>query len=319
MKFITFENNDRLPMLGLGTWKSAPGEVYKAVLWAIEAGYRHIDCAAIYQNEKEVGNALNKAFDDGMVTREEVFVTSKLWNNAHEKDQVKVGLANTLRDLQLDYLDLYLVHWPVSLKSDVMFPEKGEDFLDYSQAPLSETWAGMEALKASGKVKHIGVSNFNHSKIKEVLDSCKLKPEMNQIELHPYLPQKDLIAFCKKNGINVTAYSPLGSADRPKARKKEDDPILLEHPSFKEIADKHGVSVAQVLIAWSLHRDVAVIPKSANQERIKQNLAAADIRLDAADMQTIEGISDRHRYIDGTFFTEVPGSPYSQSDLWDSV
>lgn len=319
MKFITFENNDKLPMLGLGTWKSAPGEVYQAVLWALEAGYRHIDCAAIYQNEKEVGDALKKAFDDGLVKREEVFVTSKLWNNAHEKDQVKVGLNKTLQDLQLDYLDLYLIHWPVSLKSHVMFPEKGEDFLDYSQVPLSETWAAMESLKAEGKLKHIGVSNFNQGKIKELLDSCQVKPEMNQIELHPYLPQIDLVNYCKKNGIHVTAYSPLGSADRPKARKKEDDPILLEHPLFKEIADKHGVSTAQVLIAWSLHRDIAVIPKSANKDRIKQNLEAADIRLDAADMKAIEGISVQHRYIDGTFFTEVPGSPFSQSDLWDSV
>lgn len=319
MKFITFDNNDQLPMLGLGTWKSAPGEVYQAVLWALEAGYRHIDCAAVYQNEKEVGDALKKAFDDGMVKREEVFVTSKLWNNAHEKDRVKVGLNKTLQDLQLDYLDLYLVHWPVALKSHVMFPENGDDFLDYSQAPLSATWAGMEALKAEGKLKHIGVSNFNKDKIKELLESCQVKPEMNQIELHPYLPQKDLVGYCKENGIHVTAYSPLGSADRPKARKKEDDPVLLKHPLFREIADKHGISAAQVLIAWSLHRDIAVIPKSVNQERIKQNLEAADVRLDAADMQAIEEIPEQHRYIDGTFFTEVPGSPYSQSDLWDAI
>ncbi|SEJ62470.1 alcohol dehydrogenase (NADP+) [Cyclobacterium xiamenense] len=319
MKYVTFENGDQMPMLGLGTWKSAPGEVYQAVLWALEAGYRHIDCAAVYQNEKEVGNALKKAFGEGLVKREEVFVTSKLWNNAHEKDQVAEGLKRTLSDLQLDYLDLYLVHWPVSLKTHVMFPEKGEDFLNYEQVPLADTWAGMEALKRAGKARHIGVSNFNQKKITEVLESCQVTPEMNQIELHPYLPQNELVTFCKENGLQVTAYSPLGSADRPKARKKADDPVLLEHPLFRKLAEKHEATVAQVLIAWSLHRDIVVIPKSVNKERIHQNLQAASLQLDAADMQAIAGILERHRYIDGTFFTEVPGSPYSQSDLWEPV
>ncbi|WP_375586165.1 aldo/keto reductase [Cyclobacterium xiamenense] len=319
MKYITFENGDQMPLLGLGTWKSAPGEVYQAVLWAIEAGYRHIDCAAVYQNEKEVGNALNKAFADGLVKREEVFVTSKLWNNANERDQVGEGLKRSLSDLQLDYLDLYLVHWPVSLKPHVMFPEKGEDFFTYDQVPLSDTWAGMEALNQAGKVRHIGVSNFNQAKINEVLKSCQMKPEMNQIELHPYLPQNELVTFCKENGIQVTAYSPLGSADRPKARKKADDPVLLEHPLFRKLAEKHEATVAQVLIAWSMHRDIVVIPKSVNKERIHQNLQAASLQLDAADMQAVAAILERHRYIDGTFFTEVPGSPYHQSDLWESL
>ncbi|EPR71442.1 aldo/keto reductase [Cyclobacterium qasimii] len=317
MKYITFKNQDKMPMLGLGTWKSGPGEVYQAVLWALEAGYRHIDCAAIYQNEKEVGDALNKAFKDGIVSREEVWVTSKLWNNAHEMDKVEGGLQKSLADLQLDYLDLYLIHWPISLKEEVMFPKSGDDFLDYKTVPLSDTWKGMEALKDKGLVKHIGVSNFNISKLKEILDSCVIAPEMNQIELHPYLPQDGLVGFCKENGINITAYSPLGSADRPKARQKDDDPILMEHKVFKDIAQKHGVSVAQVLIAWSLHRDIAVIPKSANKERIKANLESKDVELQADDLKSIADINSHHRYIDGTFFTEVPGSPFRQSDLWE--
>jgi len=319
MKYITFENGDKLPMLGLGTWKSAPGEVYQAVLWALEAGYRHIDCAAVYKNEKEVGDALTKAFKDGLVKREDVFVTSKLWNNAHERDQVQVGFSQTLADLQLEYLDLYLIHWPVALKSHVMFPEKGADFLDHAAAPLSETWAGMEALKKEGKVRHIGVSNFNQSKLEEILASCEIKPEMNQIELHPYLPQQKLVSFCRSHQINVTAYSPLGSADRPSARKKANDPVLMQEQVFQEIADKHGKTVAQILIAWSLHRDVAVIPKSVNKDRIIQNLESADIRLDGSDMEAMSNLKTKHRYIDGTFFTEVPGSPYGQSDLWEKA
>lgn len=317
MKYITFKNQDKMPMLGLGTWKSGPGEVYQAVLWALEAGYRHIDCAAIYQNEKEVGDALKKAFKDGTVTREDVWVTSKLWNNAHEIDKVEGGIQKSLADLQLDYLDLYLIHWPISLKEEMFFPKSGDDFLDYKTVPLSDTWKGMEALKKKELTKHIGVSNFNISKLKEILDACVIAPEMNQIELHPYLPQEGLVGFCKESGINLTAYSPLGSADRPKARQKEDDPILMEHKIFKDIAKKHGVSVAQVLIAWSLHRDIAVIPKSANKERITANFTAKDVELKADDLKSIGDINGHHRYIDGTFFTEVPGSPFSQSDLWE--
>ncbi|GAB2987969.1 aldo/keto reductase [uncultured Cyclobacterium sp.] len=318
MKYITFKNQDKMPMLGLGTWKSGPGEVYQAVLWAIEAGYRHIDCAAIYQNEKEVGDALQKAFKEGLVKREELWITSKLWNNAHELAKVEGGIQQTLADLQLDYLDLYLIHWPISLKAGVTFPSSGEDFLDYKTVPLSETWKGMEALKEKGLTRHIGVSNFNIAKLKEVQLNCSITPEMNQIELHPYLPQNGLVDYCKQNGINVTAYSPLGSADRPKARQKDSDPILMEHNVFKELAEKYTCSVAQILIAWSLHRDIAVIPKSANKERITANLKSKDIELSADDLKSIESIEGRHRYIDGTFFTEVPGSPFEQSDLWES-
>ncbi|WP_339717938.1 aldo/keto reductase [Cyclobacterium amurskyense] len=317
MKYITFKNQDKMPMLGLGTWKSGPGEVYQAVLWALEAGYRHIDCAAIYQNEKEVGDALKEAFDKGIVKREEVWVTSKLWNNAHEIDKVEEGLQKTLADLQLTYLDLYLIHWPISLKSGVTFPKDGNDFLDYKTVPLTDTWKGMEALKEKGLTKHIGVSNFNKAKLSEIIGACQVVPEMNQIEIHPYLPQEGLVSFCKEKGINLTAYSPLGSADRPKARQKEDDPILMEHKVFKDIAKKHEASVAQVLIAWSLHRGIAVIPKSANKDRIKANLASKDIELDKDDLKAIGEITSRHRYIDGTFFTEVPGSPFKQSDLWE--
>lgn len=317
MKYITFKNQDKMPMLGLGTWKSGPGEVYQAVLWALEAGYRHIDCAAIYQNEKEVGDALQKAFKEGLVKREELWITSKLWNNAHELDKVEGGIQQTLGDLQLDYLDLYLIHWPISLKDGVTFPSSGEDFLDYNTVPLSETWKGMEALKEKGLTKHIGVSNFNIKKLKEVRDNCKIVPEVNQIELHPYLPQNGLVDYCKQNGINLTAYSPLGSADRPKARQKDSDPILMEHEVFKDIAQKHNSSVAQVLIAWSLHREIAVIPKSANKERIIANLKSKDINLSEDDLNNIGKIEGHHRYIDGTFFTEVPGSPFEQSDLWE--
>lgn len=319
MKYITFTNGDKMPMLGLGTWKSAPGEVYQAVLWALEAGYRHIDCAAVYQNEKEVGSALSKAFSDGLVKRDEVFITSKLWNNAHEEHMVEVGLNQTLSDLKLDYLDLYLIHWPISLKSEVMFPKGGDDYLTYQQVPLTSTWSGMEKLKKSGKARHIGVSNFNIAKLNMILQSAEIAPEMNQIELHPYLPQNRLVDFCENKGIAVTAYSPLGSGDRPKGRRREDDPVLLEEKSIHDIAKKYSVSPAQVLISWAIHRNTAVIPKSVSNERIKQNLASKDVILDSSDMDKTKTINHKFRYIDGSFFTDIPGSPYKQSDLWEEA
>nr|WP_209329109.1 aldo/keto reductase [Lunatimonas salinarum] len=317
MNYLTFANGDKMPSVGLGTWKSAPGEVYQAVLWALEAGYRHIDCAAIYQNEKEVGEALSKAFADGLVSRDDIFVTSKLWNNAHLEGDVAGGLSRTLADLQLAYLDLYLIHWPVALKSHVLFPKEGSDYLSYQEAPLSGTWKGMVKEKHAGRVRHIGVSNFNIEKLTELWESSEVKPEMNQIESHPYLRQDKLVGYCKQRNILLTAYSPLGSADRPKARRKADDPVLLEDAHVAEIAKKHDVSAAQVLIAYALHRGMAVIPKSVNRERISQNLAAKDLLLEDEDLRLLNGMSDQFRFVDGTFFTEVPGSPYAQSDLWE--
>lgn len=316
MKTITFSNGDQMPILGLGTWKSKPGEVFQAVLWAVEAGYRHIDCASIYNNEKEVGKALQKVFQDGLVKREELFITSKLWNSSHRREDVKPALKQSLKDLQLEYLDLYLVHWPISFKPGVGFAEIRKDFYTYSDVPLIQTWAAMEEVKSMGLAKHIGVSNFNISKLEEILKNCAEKPEMNQVEMHPYLPQKKLVDFCKSNGMQMTAYSPLGSGDRSPAAKKADEPILLEDEVLKGLAEKHHCSTAQILIAYSIFRDIVVIPKSINQERIRQNLEALDIQLSAGDMEKLNSISIKYRFIDGSIFTGS-NSPYTLEDLWE--
>lgn len=316
MKSITFSNGDQMPIIGLGTWKSKPGEVYQAVLWAIEAGYRHIDCAAIYDNEKEVGNALEKAFNSGLVKREELFITSKLWNSNHRLDDVVPALKKTLKDLKLDYLDLYLIHWPVSFKKGVSFAQTREEFYTYGDVPLTQTWEGMEEAKMMGLTKHIGVSNFNISKLEEVIKSCQFAPEMNQVEMHPFLPQDKLVNFCKENGILMTAYSPLGSGDRAATSKKSNEPSLLENETVKELATKHGVTTAQILISYSVHRGIAVIPKSVNQERIAQNLAAIEVNLDESDMKKLANIGISYRFIDGSFFTGTQ-SPYKLTDLWE--
>jgi len=316
MQTLSFENGDEMPMVGLGTWKSAPNEAYNAVKTALEAGYRHIDCAAIYGNEAEVGDALTEAFDNGVVDRDEVWITSKLWNDAHAPEHVRPALKETLHDLQLDVLDLYLVHWPVALEHGIDYPESPDDFVSLNEVPLPETWAAVEALKDDGLVRHIGVSNFNVPKLRHLLDAGDVAPEMNQVELHPYLPQSDLLDFAEAQDVPLTAYSPLGSADRPDAMKAEDEPVLLKDPTIAEIAERHDASPAQVLISWAVHRGTAVIPKSTTPAHIRDNLAAADLDLTADDMEAIASLDRDYRYLPGELWT-MDGSPYTQAGLWN--
>jgi len=211
MKTAKFNNGDKISMLGLGTWLSKGNEVYDAVIEAIRIGYRHIDCAYIYRNEKEIGRALKDAMTAGLVKREDLFITSKLWNSDHEPDRVEVAVRKSLRDLQLDYLDLYLIHWPIAFKTKHEMANDVSDLVSLDEIPLHVTWQAMERLQLKGLTKHIGVSNFNIPKLKLLIDRAVVLPEVNQVELHPYFQQHELVQFCKLNGILVTAFSPLGS------------------------------------------------------------------------------------------------------------
>jgi alcohol dehydrogenase (NADP+) len=315
MKTLEFRNGDSLPMLGLGTWKSAPGEVGAAVTEALRLGYRHLDCAFIYGNEAEIGQALSQAFDAGAVTRDQLWVTSKLWNDAHAPEDVRPALEKALADLELDALDLYLVHWPVVLRKGVFGPEKASDLLPLSEVPLAATWQAMEELVDAGLTRHIGVSNFGPRNLEELLTGARIPPEMNQVELHPYLQQDELIALCRQHGVHVTAYSPLGSLDRPASMKGQGDPVLLEDPTVTAIAVRHQATPAQVLIAWALQRGTAVIPKSVRPERLRENLAAAELELTAEDMGELAALDRGRRYLDGSFWA-IPGSPYTLDDVW---
>jgi len=316
MEFLTFKNGDKMPALGLGTWKSNPGEVYDAIRIAIRLGYRHFDCAAAYQNEDEIGKAFSDAFKQGDVKREELWITSKLWNANHLKKDVIPAFEKTASDLQLDYLDLYLMHWPVALKPGTGFPNSADQFIPISEAPLDETWTEMEKIYESGRVKHLGVSNFNITTLDGLMKNAKVMPEMNQVEMHPFLAQEKLVKHCQDNGLHLTAYSPLGSGDRPAERILSTEPKLMEDTTIQKIAEVHSVTPAQILLAWQVNRGVAVIPKSTNEGRLKLNLESAEIKLSDEEMKSINSIETDFRYIDGSLWT-IEGAPYKMEDLWE--
>jgi len=316
MRTLKFSNGDEMPALGLGTWKSKPGEVYNAVREAIKMGYRHIDCAYIYMNEAEIGQAFADAFNEGDVKREDLWITSKLWNSFHLTNDVRPAIEKTLKDLQLDYLDLYLMHWPVALQPGVGFPQSEDDFISLSEIPISETWKAMQACLKDELTRHIGVSNFTIKKIKDLLSKCELRPEANQIELQPLLAQNDMLEFCNQENIVVTAYSPLGSTDRPAQFKAPDEPNLMKNPTIVEIAEAHGYSPAQVLLRWAVQRGTSVIPKSVNPVRMKENLEAATIELSEDDMKKINALDQNRRILTGGFW-HAPGLGYTKATLWD--
>ena len=313
MKHITLSNGDRMPMLGLGTWKADEETVYKATTEAVRAGYRHIDCAAIYGNEAGIGRALADLFREGVVAREDLWITSKLWNNAHKEEDVRPALQRTLKDLRLEWLDLYLIHWPVVFRPDVTFPESDDGYLSLDEVPIIETWRALETCVEEGLTRNIGVSNFSARKLENLLDQCRVRPAVNQVEMHPVLQQSALKTFCDKHAIAVTAYSPLGSTDRPDAMRADDEPDLMALEPIREIASAHDATPAQILLAWAVNRGTATIPKSANPGRLRENLGAADIELTEEEMERIGTLDQHRRLITGKIWK----GPYNLQNLWD--
>ncbi|TFK82385.1 Aldo/keto reductase [Polyporus arcularius HHB13444] len=275
-KTVTLSTGAKIPQIGLGTWLSKPNEVENAVEVAINVGYRHIDCAMIYQNQDEVGRALKKVIPS-VVKREELFITTKLWNTSHKPELVEKELDESLKQLGLDYVDLFLIHWPVAFPpvpfgsnlepDDPKRPGWAELDLETS---LTDTWKAMIKLLDTGKVKTIGVSNFRPDLIQGIADATGVWPAVDQVEAHPLNLQDDLVEFCKKHNIHITAYSPLGN-------NMAGAPMLTEWPEVKEIAKKYNATPAQVLIAWGVKRGYSVIPKSVTPERIQSNFQQIEI------------------------------------------
>ena len=301
-----------MPALGLGTWRIEPTSVGPVIRTALRLGYRHIDCASIYGNEAAIGEALTAALASGAVERDQLWVTSKLWNDCHAPGEVRPALERTLADLGLDHLDLYLIHWPVAHRHGVLLPQRATDQISLEQQPLADTWGAMEDLVQAGLVRQIGVSNFSLAKLSALASGARVMPAVNQVERHPWLQQNDLLHHCRERGVVLTAYAPLGSGAAIEGLS------LLEDPAIRSIAAAHGASAAQVLLAWGLACGTAVIPKTVHDERLAENLAAADLRLNEAELAALAALDRHHRFIEGSFWT-LPGGPYTLANLWDEA
>jgi len=297
---VTFNNGKTIPIVGLGTWQSPPdGSLYKAVTGAIDAGYRHIDCAYAYENEEEVGKAINDAISAGKVTRDELFVVSKLWLTFFRRDRVKVCVNKILSKLNISYLDLCLVHWPMSFgDSDTENLPVGPDGLvvpgtiDYLEA-----WQGLEDCVNAGLVRSIGISNFNTKQIDRLLGAAKIKPVTNQVEIHPYLAQVKLKKFCEDRGIILTAYSPLGNPGS-QVNTGSDKDRLLKDPVVTKLAEKYNKSAGHILLKFQAQRGIIVIPKSVSIDRIRSNIQIFDFELAPKDIAELEALDRNYRTCD---------------------
>lgn len=308
------------------TWKSpASQQTTDAVSHAISVGYRHIgthlsfsffalrlkalfrvfsDCAARYNNEREVGVGIKKALADAATAgvalkREDLFITSKLWNTEHHPDHVRLALEQTLHDLGVGYLDMYLIHWPVAELKPREGPVMAGDPAAEDVA-LWETFEAMNLLKEEGLVKAIGVSNFSVTQISDLINDCDLIPDVNQVELHPYLTQKKLSAFCDSKGIAVTAYSPLGMNEAPKSSGNL--PKLTENLRILDLATKYGKTASQILVRWSTQLGNVVIPKSLNPLHIEENLDIFSFELTKEEVDVISALNANHRFVKPAFY-----------------
>ncbi|XP_040104731.1 dihydrodiol dehydrogenase 3-like isoform X5 [Oryx dammah] len=306
-----------IPVLGFGT--VAPEEVPKSealevTKFAIEVGFRHLDCARVYRNEEQVGQAIRSKIADGTVKREDIFYTSKLWCTFFQPDLVQPALEKSLKDLQLDYVDLYLIHFPVAMKpGEELFPKDENGKLIFDSVDLCLTWEALEKCKDAGLTKSIGVSNFNHKQLEKILNKpgLKYKPVCNQVECHPYLNQSKLLDFCKSHGIVLVAFGALGS-QRIKEWVNPNHPVLLEDPVLSAIAQKHKKTAALVALRYQIQRGVVVLAKGNNKKWIKENMQVFDFELTPEDMKAIDGLNCNIRYYDLHLGVGHPEFPFSE-------
>ncbi|MBK1879707.1 aldo/keto reductase [Pelagicoccus mobilis] len=317
----TLNTGSKMPAIGLGTFGSdhvTNETVAEAVKAAIDIGYRHIDCASVYGNEAEIGAALKEVIDAGKVSREDLWITSKLWNDKHAEEDVLPSLRQTLADLQLDYLDLYLVHWPfpnfhakgcdVDSRSELAKPYINENFM--------KTWRQMEKAVELGLVKNIGTSNMTQAKLEVMLPEAKIKPAVNEMEIHPHFQQQELYDYVVSQGIQPVGFCPIGSPARPERDKTAEDTVDTEDPVLREIAEKHGLHPATLCVKWAEQRGQIPIPFSTNPRNMAANLASVvGDPLTDEEMEALSKIDKNCRLIKGQVF--LWKDDQSWEDLWD--
>jgi D-xylose reductase len=312
---IKLYSGAEIPSIGLGLWKVDSDIAPDLIEQAVACGYRHFDGACDYGNEAAVGTGLRRVLDSGAIAREDLWVTSKLWNTYHRSEHVRGACERSLRDYQIDYLDLYLIHFPISqryINPEVRYPpgwfydpKDAHPRMELDAVPIIETWLAMEELVREGLVRHIGVSNFGCSLIRDLLAQATIRPSILQVESHPYLTQEKLLRYCQDEQIVYTAFSPFGAPSYiPLGMAKSED-NALEHPLIIELARKYGRTTAQILLRWGVQRGTAVIPKSSQVQRLRENLAIFDFTLNDEDMRSIGSLNRGQRFNDPGVFCET--------------
>ena len=304
-----------MPTVGLGLWKIDPGAVADAVYQAIKVGYRHLDSAADYGNEKEVGEGIALAINDGLCSRDELWVTSKLWNTYHRREHVEAACRKSLEDLGLDYFDLYLVHFPIALSyvdfNDryppewIFDPEAENPGMRLDAVPLSETWGAMEKLVEVGLCRQIGICNYSTSLVHDLMSYARIKPAMLQVESHPYHTQEALLRTAQQYGIAVTAFSPLGALSYVSLDMATANDSVLTAPVVVAAAQRIGATAAQVVLRWGIQRGTAVIPKTSNPQRLVENLHLSELSLNEDEMAAISALNQNRRFNDPGHFCEA--------------
>ncbi|MGO4891471.1 aldo/keto reductase [Flavobacterium sp. W21_SRS_FM6] len=307
--------NKTMPKVGFGLWKISKETCADAVYNAIKAGYRHLDSASDYGNEVEVGNGIKRAIDDGLCRRDELWITSKLWNTFHHKEHVEPAIRRSLQDLQLEYLDLYLIHFPIAqpyVDFDDRYPPEwifdpsaAEPRMETAPVPLHETWQAMEALVEAGLTTQIGVCNYNTGLLHDLMSYATIKPAVLQVESHPYLTQQRLMKLANNYGIQVTAFSPLGALSYLELDMAGAKESVLEQDVVKAAAKRLDKTPAQIVLRWGVQRGNAIIPKTSRPERLAENLAIFDFELSETEMTAIDALNCNRRFNDPGQFCEA--------------